>query len=63
MKQLELARQIGANPVTVFNWERGKYEPSATMLRRVAKALDVSMDEIAFSVEDAKGNRHSDESE
>lgn len=61
MKQLELARRIRANPVTVYNWERGAYDPSAKMLRRVALELGVSMDDIALP-SDTK-NRHSDESE
>ncbi len=61
MKQLELARIIGVTPVTVYNWERGKYEPSAEYLRKVARALGVSMDDIAL-LSDEK-NRHPDESE
>jgi len=46
--QLELANRLGVTPATVYNWERGKYEPSASKLRAIAQAFGVSMDEIAL---------------
>ena len=46
--QLQLANRLGVTPVTVYNWERGKYEPTASMFRRIARALGVSMDDIAL---------------
>ena len=46
--QLDLANAIGVTPVTVFNWERGKYEPKASQLRALARAFGVSMDAIDF---------------
>ena len=48
LTQLELAIKTGVTPLTVYNWERGKYEPSASKLRRVAHVFGVSMDEIAL---------------
>lgn len=48
MTQLELANQIGVTPVTVYNWERGRYEPKASQLRALARIFGVSMDEIDF---------------
>lgn len=54
MSQAELARAIGANQVTVYNWERGESTPTAVMLRKVAKALGVSMDEIIFEPDQVK---------
>ena len=51
--QLELANQLGVTPVTVYNWERGKYEPSASMLRKIARVFGVSMDDIALPGEAA----------
>ncbi len=46
LTQLELANLIQVTPSAVYNWERGKNEPSATNLRDLAQALGVSMDEI-----------------
>ncbi len=46
--QLQLANKLGVTPVTVYNWERGKYEPSASKLRAIAQAFGVSMDDIAL---------------
>ncbi len=46
--QLELAIKVGVTPLTVYNWERGKYEPSASKLRAIAQAFGVSMDDIAL---------------
>jgi transcriptional regulator with XRE-family HTH domain len=49
MTQLELAIRVGVTPVTVYNWERGKYEPRASQLRAVAQVFGVCMDEIDFT--------------
>ncbi len=46
--QLELANKLGVTPATVYNWERGRYEPSASKLRAIARTFDVSMDDIAL---------------
>jgi len=46
--QLELANRLHVTPATVYNWERGKYEPTASMFRRIAQAFGVSMDDIAL---------------
>ena len=44
--QLQLANMLKVTPVTVYNWERGKYEPSASMFRQIARIFGVSMDDI-----------------
>jgi transcriptional regulator with XRE-family HTH domain len=54
LTQLELAIRLGVTPSAVYKWERGSSEPSATNLRDLARALDVSMDEIDLGVWDAK---------
>ena len=46
--QLELANKLGVTPATVYNWERGKYEPKASQLRALARAFGVSMDVVDF---------------
>jgi transcriptional regulator with XRE-family HTH domain len=51
--QLELANKLGVTPATVYNWERGRYEPSASKLRALAGAFGVSMDDIALVEERA----------
>ncbi len=48
MTQLELAVRVGVTPVTVYNWERGRYEPKASQLRALAHVFGVSMDPIDF---------------
>lgn len=44
--QLQLAIKIDSTPTTIFSWEHETYEPSATNLRKLARAFGVSMDEI-----------------
>jgi transcriptional regulator with XRE-family HTH domain len=46
--QLQLAIALGLTPATVYNWERGQFEPKATQLRALARHFGVSMDEIDF---------------
>ena len=46
--QLRLAIEVGVTPVTVYNWERGRYEPKASQFRALARVLGVSMDDIAL---------------
>jgi len=53
--QLQLAIKLGVTPVTVYNWERGKYEPTASMFRRIARIFEVSMDDIALVGEGSPG--------
>ncbi|HMM42007.1 MAG TPA: helix-turn-helix transcriptional regulator, partial [Thermomicrobiales bacterium] len=48
LTQFELAVKVGVTPATVYNWERGRYEPKATQLRALARVFDVSMDDIDF---------------
>ena len=52
--QLELAVKIGVTPLTIYNWEHGKYEPTASKLRAIAQAFEVSMDDIALVEEQGK---------
>lgn len=54
LTQLQLANAIQVTPSAVYNWERGKNEPTATNLRDLATALGVSMDEISLEVWYAK---------
>jgi transcriptional regulator with XRE-family HTH domain len=46
--QLELAYKIGVTPLTIQNWERGRYEPTASKLRKIADVFEVSMDDISL---------------
>ena len=46
--QLELANRLGVTPSTIYSWERGRYEPTASKLRALARAFGVSMDIIAL---------------
>jgi transcriptional regulator with XRE-family HTH domain len=48
--QLELSNKLGVTPSTVYNWERGKYEPTGSKLRQIAQAFGISMDDIQIEV-------------
>jgi transcriptional regulator with XRE-family HTH domain len=52
--QAELAFRSGVSPSTVYNWEAGRFEPKASQLRKVALALEISMDAIDFEGEPKK---------
>jgi putative transcriptional regulator len=52
--QLELANALKVTPATVYNWERGRYEPSASKLRSIAQTFGVSMDDIELVEEPGK---------
>lgn len=42
LTQAALAKKIGVNTVTVSQWERGKYSPTASNVPKVAKALGIT---------------------
>ena len=52
--QLELAYKLGVTPLTIQNWERGRYEPSASRLRKIAEVFGVSMDEVEIPTTEGK---------
>jgi len=46
LSQFDLANKVGVTPSTVYNWERGKYEPRYSQMRALAFAFGVPMDDI-----------------
>ncbi len=54
--QYRLAREVGVTPSTVYNWERGRFEPKASQLRSLARVFGVSMDDIEL-VHERDGRR------
>ncbi len=46
--QFDLAVKIGVTPSTVYKWESGKNEPTASKLRLVARLFEVPMEQIAL---------------
>lgn len=50
--QVDLATKVGVSVGTVYNWERGKYEPRVTQFRQIAKIFEVSMDTIELVGDD-----------
>lgn len=44
--QFDLAVKVGVTTATVYNWERGKYEPRASQFRSLAEAFGVPMEGI-----------------
>jgi transcriptional regulator with XRE-family HTH domain len=48
LSPVEMAADLGVSLATIYNWETGKSEPRASMLRTIAEVLEVTMDEIYF---------------
>lgn len=47
LTQIELAQRAGiADHLLISRWERGRHEPEARWLPRLAAALDCSLDEL-----------------
>ena len=46
LTQEALAEKIGVNPITVSQWERGKYSPTASNIPKVAKALGITPEKL-----------------
>ena len=46
LSQGALAQAVGVRRQTIYNWEAGVYLPPSTKLRKLAKALSASLDEI-----------------
>ena len=57
LTQAQLANAVGVAPSSVYNWERGKFEPRASQLRELARVLGVRMDEIDFLTAAGKPQR------
>ena len=53
--QLELANRLKVTPATVYNWERGRYEPRASQFREIARLFDVPMERIELVEGEAEG--------
>ena len=51
MKQEDLAQLVGVRRETIGNLEKGKYNPSLVLAWHIAKAFNVTIEEI-FTVED-----------
>jgi transcriptional regulator with XRE-family HTH domain len=50
--QQDLAVKLGVSLATVYNWERGKYEPRASQFRALGLAFGVPMESIDLVTED-----------
>ena len=49
VSQLELAEMTGIHEVSISNYMNGKTTPSFYAVDRIAKALDISMDELRYA--------------
>lgn len=52
--QERMARILGVSRQAVCMWEANRREPKLNMLHKIARALDVSMDEIVSSIRTGK---------
>jgi len=46
LSQAELAAKVGVDRTTVINWEKGKYIPSLTNLRKISTITGIPIDYI-----------------
>ncbi len=53
VNQQEMGRLVGASRQTISQIERGDYSPSVTLALKLAKALNVTVEEIFVYEEDA----------
>jgi putative transcriptional regulator len=56
MTQAELAQRIGVTRQTIIAIEQGRYSPSLEMAFQVARALDVTLDDV-FRYEPPEGGK------
>ena len=56
MTQAELAKRLGVTRQTVIAIEQGRYSPSLEMAFQIARALDVTLDEV-FQYHPPEGGR------
>ena len=49
IKQVELARHLGVSKQRVHNWIRGKYMPSADLIKPISAYLNIPIDELFFN--------------
>ncbi len=50
--QNDLAVRLGVTPTTVSNWERGRFEPTASKFKAIALAFGVPMESIDLVTEE-----------
>lgn len=46
LTQKELASKVGVKPMTIYNYESGEHSPPLETLKRIASALECTIDEI-----------------
>jgi transcriptional regulator with XRE-family HTH domain len=49
--QVELASEVGVNPNTISQYESGARKPDIVMLKKLAKALNTTTDELLGPIE------------
>lgn len=48
--QKALANELGVSPITVFQWEHGKYKPTPSIMPKLAKTLGISSKDLFFMI-------------
>lgn len=48
LKQAELARRVGVQPISIYKIESGRSTPGLQLLTRIATELGVSIDSLVF---------------
>lgn len=48
--QKALANKVGVSPITVFQWEHGKYKPTPSVMPKLAEVLGVTPKHLFFII-------------
>lgn len=54
MTQKQLAQKVGVTDVTITHYEKGHRDPKPKMLRKLATALECTVDELIGDCDDSK---------
>jgi DNA-binding XRE family transcriptional regulator len=52
LTQTDLANLVGTHPRQISDWERGRYRPNMTHLRRLCEVLEVAPEDIEWPAKD-----------
>ena len=51
MSRSDLAKELAVSPATIYNWEKGKSEPTLSQLRKISELSGIPIDNIAVGIE------------
>jgi DNA-binding XRE family transcriptional regulator len=61
LTQDQLAKQIGVARITISSWENGDNSPRIQYIRRLSKALEVTVSDVYEAIEETRKRTHPEE--